>query len=272
MCWLVWFVLAATDATASPAPTVDLPEGVVLVAHRGVTDSGQRENSLAAFEAAIARGYTHVEADIQSTQDGHPVCLHDRSLKWTTDIDQNVDALTLKELRALVPETRVPTFETVCARAAGRIGLMLDIKGCPADLRGAFIKRLETSLRRHGLLESALFIGRDDVGRAFQGKALIAWGAPLEQAKRSRLWNQQPGEKFFMFGHAGDFSREDIEAFQAHGLKVIVSINKFHYLGKGDLVTLGMADVRRMLDYGVDGLQIDSVYDRSFRHKTSDAQ
>ncbi len=53
---------------------------------------------------------------------------------------------------------------------------------------------------------------------------------------------------------------------------MIVSINQFHYLGKGDLVALGMADVRRMLDYGVDGLQIDSVYDQCFRRKESGAR
>ncbi len=269
---MMTFLLPVLLCFGAAEPQLALPDGFLLVAHRGVTDSGLVENSLEAFDAAIARGYTHVEVDVQCTSDGHPVCLHDRNLKRTAGVDRHVDELTLAELRTLAPETLVPDFETVCIRAENRIGLMLDIKGCPSDLRDIFVQRLETSLRRHGLLESALFIGRADVGGAFRGKARIAWGASLEKAKRSPLWNRQPGGEFFVFGHAEDFNRENVAAFQAHGLKVIVSINQFHYLGKGDLVALGMADVRRMLDYGVDGLQIDSVYDQCFRRKESGAR
>ena len=53
-----------------------------------------------------------------------------------------------------------------------------------------------------------------------------------------------------------------IRAYQALGLQVIVSINTFHYL-RGDYTQQGLDDVKRMLDYGVDGLQLDAVYDET---------
>ena len=44
------------------------------------------------------------------------------------------------------------------------------------------------------------------------------------------------------------------------GLKVIVSINTGHY-PDGDPLELGLADIRKVVPLGVDGLQIDSCYD-----------
>ena len=43
-------------------------------------------------------------------------------------------------------------------------------------------------------------------------------------------------------------------------MKVIVSINTHHY-GTGDPLQQGLAHIRRAVEQGVDGLQIDSVYD-----------
>ena len=49
-------------------------------------------------------------------------------------------------------------------------------------------------------------------------------------------------------------------AYQALGLQVIVSINTFHY-PTGDPLQQGLNDVKKMLNYNVDGLQLDAVYD-----------
>ncbi len=65
---------------------------------------------------------------------------------------------------------------------------------------------------------------------------------------------------YFVFAHAKDFTRENVRAYQALGLQVIVSINTFHYT-TGDPTQQGLNDIKKMLDYGVDGLQIDAVYD-----------
>ena len=65
---------------------------------------------------------------------------------------------------------------------------------------------------------------------------------------------------YFVFNSPKDFSKEDIEGFHKMGMKIIPSINTAHYK-TGDPMSQGLTDVKKMLDWGVDGLQIDSCYD-----------
>ncbi|MFC8193227.1 glycerophosphodiester phosphodiesterase family protein [Cellulomonas sp. NPDC057328] len=67
-----------------PHPYLDDPSGVVALAHRGFSLDG-RENSLAAFAAAVDLGFRYVETDAHATADGVAVALHDATLDRTTD-------------------------------------------------------------------------------------------------------------------------------------------------------------------------------------------
>ena len=247
---------------AVSAPAAELPEDFLLVAHRGVVDDSRAENSLPALEETIRRGYTHVEVDLRVTKDGHAVVLHDRNLKRTTGIDKDIYQTTLAELRALVSENRVPSFETFCERAAGRIELMPDVKDFPPALSDAFADSLERSMQKHGLIENALFIGRKDIAKRFWGRARMSWRKPIQEAHFTGEAAAAPGTYYFVFGHAADFDAESVQRYQALGLQIVVSINLFHYRN-GDQVAQGLTDVDAMLKLGVDGLQIDSVYDRN---------
>lgn len=243
------------------AESARLPDDFLLIAHRGVTGEGRPENSLAALEETITRGYTHIEVDVWSTKDGEAVCLHDRRLTRTTGHKVNIDELTMAELRALAPVEIVPDFATFCARAAGRIGLMPDIKGYAQGMKEAFIAGLREPMEQHGLLDSALFIGRPDVGWAFEGTgARMAWRADLEATKKSTRLLENPGDTYFVFNHADDFDAAEVTGFQAMGFDVIVSINLFHY-PEGDRLAQGLADCTRMIALGVDGLQLDSEFE-----------
>jgi glycerophosphoryl diester phosphodiesterase len=51
-------------------------EGPLLIAHRGAS-AEHVENTLPAFEAAIALGADVIESDVHVTRDGHPVLAHD---------------------------------------------------------------------------------------------------------------------------------------------------------------------------------------------------
>jgi len=135
--------------------TAERPEGLLLIAHRGIVTDTITENSLAALEECIRRGYTHIEVDIRVTKDGHAVCLHDSSLTRTTGIDKRIHEVTLRELRELVDVNTVPSLRTFCEYAAGRIELMPDIKDCPPDLAEQFGNTIATDLRDYGLLERA---------------------------------------------------------------------------------------------------------------------
>ena len=91
----------------------------------------------------------------------------------------------------------------------------------------------------------------------------MSWGGSTERTRRQGI--DRPVEGYFAFGHAADFDAATVRAFQDMGLPVIVSINLFHYEGAGDAVALGNADVRRILQFGVKGLQIDTDFEEAAR-------
>jgi len=259
MASLILLGVAGLFAAGTESP-LELPEGFILVAHRGVVDDTFAANSLPSLEETIRRGYTHFEVDLQCTRDGHAVCCHDRSLGRTAGVRGRINDMTLAELRQAVSENLVPSFETFCQRCEGRINLMPDVKACPSELRSAFLASIESSLADHGLMREALFIGRADITRHFEGKGRLAWGVPLEAARSSARAKKGPRNAYFIFRHAADLDAAQVAGFHEMGLQVVVSINTFHYK-RVDPIEQGRRDIRRMIALGVDGLQIDSVYD-----------
>jgi len=239
-------------------------EKVLVIAHRGgVVNESLPENSLAGLEEAVRRGYTHVEVDVRCTKDGKLVCFHNDNMKEKTGVDKNVSEVTLDKLRKLYlikTQEAIPTFEEYCAKSCGRINLMLDIKGCAEEHTEEYIKQIDEILTKYGLMEEALFIGRKKILDRFYGKAKIALRDNLETVKASQQAKGNPGQYYFIFNHARDFDKKQIDGFHQIGMKVIVSINTFHYR-TGDPVKQGKDDIKRLLDLGVDGLQIDSCYD-----------
>ncbi len=260
--WTVLLVVPCVSLAAAAGETAQPESRFLLVAHRGVVTDTLTENSLGALEEAIRRGYTHVEVDVRSTKDGRVVCLHDRSLKRTAGVDGDIDKVTYEELRKLVPEDLVPSFETFCQRCEGRMDLMLDLKGCPAHLVDPLVKSMKASMERHKLLDDALYIGQPHLMRRFLGRGKLCWRVPLARAKTSEIARQDPGANYFVFNHAADFDAAEVDGFHAMGLSIIVSINTLHYKA-GDPVQQGLEGVKRMIELGVDGLQIDAVYEQA---------
>ncbi|GAA4625369.1 glycerophosphodiester phosphodiesterase [Cellulomonas oligotrophica] len=106
--------LPAHAAPGPAHPYLDAPGGVVALAHRGFSLDG-RENSLAAFAAAVDLGFGYVETDAHATSDGVAVALHDESLDRTTDAEGLVAELPWSRVRhARIGGTEpVPTLEEV---------------------------------------------------------------------------------------------------------------------------------------------------------------
>ncbi|WP_402465231.1 glycerophosphodiester phosphodiesterase family protein [Isoptericola aurantiacus] len=97
---------------------------VVALAHRGFSHGhANLENSMAAFAAAVDLGYRYVETDAHGTHDGVAVALHDASLDRTTDGSGLVADLTWAE----VSTARIGGTEPV--------PLLTDVLGTWPDLR-----------------------------------------------------------------------------------------------------------------------------------------
>lgn len=71
----------------------------IAVAHRGGAEEAP-ENTLPAFEAALALGYGWIETDVRLTRDGIVVAFHDDRLDRLTDGAGRIADLPLTEVRA----------------------------------------------------------------------------------------------------------------------------------------------------------------------------
>ena len=149
MMWIVWvllvlliLLLAYAWAIRPNLPRRDISSLMgVDYAHRGLwntnepdeenrlADDLRPENSLAAFRAAVEKGYG-IELDVHRTRDGALVVHHDDSLKRLTGVDKQIARCTMKEVRAcrLPNGEPIPTFDEVLKVVAGRVPLIVELK------------------------------------------------------------------------------------------------------------------------------------------------
>ena len=80
-----------------PAEQELLATKPLIIGHRGASKFAP-ENTIAAFERAIAIGADGIEFDVRLSKDGVPVVFHDANLKRTGLKDHAVSALTAREL------------------------------------------------------------------------------------------------------------------------------------------------------------------------------
>ncbi|HKT86436.1 MAG TPA: glycerophosphodiester phosphodiesterase family protein [Novosphingobium sp.] len=123
---------ALLDRWLSPAPDPRKIEwiGEHDYAHRGLHGAGAPENSMAAFERALARGLG-VELDVQRSGDGQPVVFHDDDLDRLTGETGPVIRRSAAQLGAIAlsgSSETVPTLRQVLARIAGRVPVLIEIK------------------------------------------------------------------------------------------------------------------------------------------------
>ncbi len=72
---------------------------VSLIAHRGWSNRFP-ENSMPAFEAAIAAGADEIEFDVQTSRDGIPMVCHDKTTDRVSDLSGSINSFDSDELRA----------------------------------------------------------------------------------------------------------------------------------------------------------------------------
>ena len=105
---LLYYAVQAVLRTPPLASTTQ------VIAHRGGAKYAP-ENTLAAFQNAIAQGADWLEFDVQMTRDGALVVIHDETVDRTTNGTGAVRDLTLEQISSLDAGDgqKVPTFEEV---------------------------------------------------------------------------------------------------------------------------------------------------------------
>ncbi|MEW5989824.1 MAG: glycerophosphodiester phosphodiesterase [Chloroflexota bacterium] len=237
-------------------PFLDHP-GPIPFAHRGGAEV-QPENTMAAFQAAVALGYRYLETDVHATADGVLVAFHDDRLERVTDGHGAVADLDWTEVRrarvagrepivrfaellAAFPGARInvdpkhdaavrPLIEVVRdARAADRVCVGSFSDARVVEIREAFGSAICTALGPWEIaaLRAAAWGARPFLarlrrrpGRCVQVPRRGGWGLPLAEPRL-------------------------IAAAHDLGLPVHVwTVN-------------GAAEMARLLDLGVDGLFTD---------------
>ncbi|MBT2552651.1 glycerophosphodiester phosphodiesterase [Arthrobacter sp. ISL-5] len=129
------------------------------MAHRGFSREGL-ENSMAAFRAAVELGCRYVETDVHTTADGVLLLFHDPSLDRLTDSIGRISGLSAEEVsRARIRGTDpVPTFDDLVA-ALPDTRFNLDVK----DWRS--VRSLAAAIERHGVHDRVLIASFSDLRR-----------------------------------------------------------------------------------------------------------
>jgi len=135
---LLAFVLLVIGLTLSPAiystpPPFEI-DSITITAHRGAAAYAP-ENSMAAIRKGILSSAQRIEIDIQQTNDGGLVVMHDDSIDRTTSGSGEVSHLSLAELSQFridinpaFANEKIPTLEEVLREVAGRKLLVIEIK------------------------------------------------------------------------------------------------------------------------------------------------
>lgn len=128
--------LAAGVAVNITMNNLSLDDNAMIIAHRGASADAP-ENTLAAIELAIEQGADWVEIDVQETNEGEVVVIHDSDLKKIGGSALKVFESSLQELQSVdvgswkdpaFSDQRVPTLEQVLDLCKNRINIVIELK------------------------------------------------------------------------------------------------------------------------------------------------
>lgn len=102
----------------------------LIIGHRGASAVAP-ENTMTAFEAAIAAGADGIEFDVRLSGDGVPMIIHDDTLQRTVGLKKRVVDLTAAELCAVAVPSLRELFELM---SGNDLTLFLEIKSREPEL------------------------------------------------------------------------------------------------------------------------------------------
>jgi glycerophosphoryl diester phosphodiesterase len=170
---------------------------LLVIAHRGYS-AKYPENTLAAFQAAIAAGADMIELDVHLTRDGALIVTHDFELGRTSNGKGNILSHDSATLRALDAGSwfdadfrfeRFPVLGEVLALAKGKIDLNIELKEetlINPEAYEAMATKTLVLVRSHGMIDQVIV-------SSFEWKALEAVRAQ-NSGIRLGLLNHEPDQ------------------------------------------------------------------------------
>lgn len=268
--WLLLGGIQAADfVNMSGEKEVRIHPKFHLIAHRGgVVEGKNLENSIAALDEAIKRGYTGVEIDVRQSKDGKLFLYHNRTFERDYESQGRGADMTWKEIQELCPlkeGAKAPvSMEEYCKYAQGKIKeLMIDIKIDKPSL--SFYQELERILRETGFLNSSYFIGH---GEYFRGKGPLITMLMREIDDFSKLYGEKTKDYFFLFAGVDEINGRTIKWAKDHHILIMCCENlPWKKEVEPDNFPNAGRNIEWLINSGVVNYQIDSDYDIFFRDK-----
>lgn len=231
----------------------------LIFGHRGASAYAP-ENTLAAFQLALAQEADGVELDVTLCADGVPVVIHDDTVDRTTNSTGRVDALTLAQLKQLeagypakfgdrFAGERLPTLAEVFQALDPRTVINVELKQDTSPDR-RLAQQVVDVIRAHGrgpqvLLSSFYY---DNLQRAKALDPTLPVGLlydPSEPWRMAQAW-----------------LRSGVQAEAHHPYHLLVNAaTRSWYRARGLRVNVwtvnAEADLRRLLQLGVEGIITD---------------
>lgn len=136
VCTLLNVVYIAVGFNKNPFEKIAIFHETSITAHRGSSISAP-ENTMAAFEEAVANMSDYIELDVWLTKDGNLVVMHDSNALRTTGVNREISDMTLEEVKMLDAGSyfgkeyegqKVPTLKEVLEYTRGKIKVNIEIK------------------------------------------------------------------------------------------------------------------------------------------------
>lgn len=140
--------------------------GEKLIAHRGLSSEAP-ENTTAAFELALQRGFYGIECDVRKTLDDNFVIMHDDGLNRMCGYNLKIANMDLQQLKKYkitsganvlsYPDLTVPTLEEYLTilEKSDTIHPFIELK---ESFSSTDLKKLVQLVKKHGLLDRTYFI------------------------------------------------------------------------------------------------------------------
>ena len=168
------------------------------IAHRGLHDRarGIIENMPSAIDAAVAGNFA-IEVDLQPTADHEAMVHHDYELGRLTEGSGDLLSLTAAELKQVAfkqTQERMMTLGDLCARVAGRVPLVLEVKS-RFDGSRTLVKRMAEVLASYRGPVAAMSFDPDQVMALRELVPNLTRGIVAERHYTEGEWSRLPAEK-----------------------------------------------------------------------------